>query len=73
MAGVLQLNGYTDWKHVDFLASPGALCGCDYSGIVEEVGESATQSWKVGDKICGMAHGGNGNWRQIICTKPIPR
>ncbi|MCJ1430746.1 hypothetical protein MMC27_000096 [Xylographa pallens] len=49
----------TDWKHVDFLASPGALCGCDYSGIVEEVGESATQSWKVGDKICGMAHGGN--------------
>ncbi|MCJ1393668.1 hypothetical protein MMC18_006544 [Xylographa bjoerkii] len=49
----------TDWKHVDFLASPGALCGCDYSGIVEEVGESVTRSWKVGDKICGMTHGGN--------------
>ncbi|MCJ1399246.1 hypothetical protein MMC11_002448 [Xylographa trunciseda] len=26
---------------------------------VEEVGEGVSQSWKVGDKICGMAHGGN--------------
>ncbi|MCJ1281879.1 hypothetical protein MMC26_001202 [Xylographa opegraphella] len=49
----------TDWKHVDFLASPGALCGCDFSGIVEEVGTNVTEAWKVGDKICGMAHGGN--------------
>ena len=49
-----------DWKHVDFLPSPGALSGCDYAGIVEEVGDGVTQLWKVGDKIFGMAHGGNG-------------
>ncbi|KAG6988548.1 cytochrome P450 [Physcia stellaris] len=28
----------TDWKHIDFLATPGALVGCDYSGTVLEVG-----------------------------------
>lgn len=22
----------TDWKHIDFLATEGALIGCDYSG-----------------------------------------
>jgi len=49
----------TDWKHVDYLASPGALSGCDYAGIVEEVGESVAQSWKIGDRICGLTHGGN--------------
>lgn len=48
-----------DWKHVYNLASKGALLGCDYSGIVEEVGDEVDGNWKKGDRICGAGHGGN--------------
>ena len=27
----------TDWKHVYNMATKGALVGCDYSGVVEDV------------------------------------
>lgn len=30
----------TDWKHVDYLADPGARVGCDYAGVVLEVGKA---------------------------------
>ncbi|KAG0650910.1 ACT-toxin biosynthesis S2 [Hyphodiscus hymeniophilus] len=43
----------TDWKHVDF------LIGCDYAGVVEEVGSKVTKPFKKGDRICGFVHGGN--------------
>jgi hypothetical protein len=33
--------------------------GCDYAGIVEEVGSKVTKGFKKGDKICGFAHGGH--------------
>ncbi|KAL3423716.1 TOXD protein [Phlyctema vagabunda] len=49
----------TDWKHVDFLTSAGARIGCDYSGIVEEVGSKVTNGLKKGDCVAGFAHGGN--------------
>ena len=49
----------TDWKHADHRNYPGLLSGCDYSGIVESVGEGCAKEWKKGDRICGMAHGGN--------------
>jgi NADPH:quinone reductase-like Zn-dependent oxidoreductase len=49
----------TDWKHVDFLTPPGALIGCDYAGIVEEVGKDVKKPFKKGDRICGFVHGGN--------------
>ncbi|KAG9787273.1 GroES-like protein, partial [Aureobasidium melanogenum] len=50
----------TDWKHATFgLAKDGCLLGCDFSGIVEEVGPAVTKSWKKGDRIGGVAHGGN--------------
>lgn len=49
----------TDWKHVAYLSPPGVLVGCDYSGIVEEVGKDVKKQFKKGDRICGFAHGGN--------------
>lgn len=49
----------TDWKHVEYLAPPGVLVGCDYSGIVEEVGKAVKKPFKKGDRICGFAHGSN--------------
>lgn len=50
----------TDWKHVAYnRAKDGALVGCDYAGVVEEVGPSVTKAWKKGDRICGVTHGSN--------------
>lgn len=49
----------TDWKHIDFLATPGCTVGCDYSGTVEEVGSKVTKQWKKGDRIAGFTHGVN--------------
>jgi NADPH:quinone reductase-like Zn-dependent oxidoreductase len=65
----------TDWKHIDFLAPVGAIIGCDYAGIVEEVGEAVTKPFKKGDRICGFAHGGNavslddGSFAEYITVK----
>lgn len=33
--------------------------GCDFAGIVEEVGPKVTKEWKKGDRICGFTHGVN--------------
>ncbi|EXJ54613.1 hypothetical protein A1O7_09954 [Cladophialophora yegresii CBS 114405] len=50
----------TDWKHVAFgLGAQGGLVGCDFSGTVEEVGSAVTKSWSKGDRVAGVAHGGN--------------
>ncbi|KAL7937738.1 GroES-like protein [Trichoderma chlorosporum] len=50
-----------DCAHIDGRAGPvvGHRPGCDYAGIVEEVGEKVTKSFNKGDRICGMAHGAN--------------
>lgn len=50
-----------DWKHIDvpFLNTAGCLSGCDYAGVVSQVGEGYVKPWKVGDRICGFVHGGN--------------
>ncbi|KAJ8104390.1 chaperonin 10-like protein [Lipomyces tetrasporus] len=50
----------TDWKAIEFRSnSPGALVGCDYAGIVREVGKAVTKPFKKGDRICGFVHGSN--------------
>lgn len=53
----------TDWKHIDILGSSngysGATIGCDYAGIVEEVGSKAGKLFKKGDMVYGMCHGAN--------------
>ena len=65
----------TDWKHIEFRNVPGLLCGCDYSGTVEKTGSGYSRQWKEGDRICGMAHGGNqlqkedGAFAEIIAVK----
>jgi len=48
----------TDWKHVKYLAKPGAVVGCDFAGVVAEVGSGVTK-YKVGDRVSGFVHGGD--------------
>ncbi len=48
----------TDWKHVKLsYANIGSRLGCDYAGIVEEVGNNVTEFDK-GDHVAGFCHGG---------------
>lgn len=50
----------TDWKHVAFgIGAEGGLVGCDFAGTVVEVGKAVTKAWKKGDRLAGVAHGGN--------------
>ncbi|KAJ5671986.1 chaperonin 10-like protein [Penicillium longicatenatum] len=51
----------TDWKHVLYVSPPNALIGCDYAGVVVEVGKDVKKPFKKGDRICGFVHGGNVN------------
>lgn len=65
----------TDWKHIDFLAKPGPLIGCDYAGTVEAVGAGVTKPFQKGDRVAGFAHGGdavqheNGAFAEYIVAK----
>jgi NADPH:quinone reductase-like Zn-dependent oxidoreductase len=47
----------TDWKSIEHSTAPGAIAGCDYAGVVEEVGKAVT-NYKVGDRIAGFVRGG---------------
>ncbi|KAI5460835.1 chaperonin 10-like protein [Mariannaea sp. PMI_226] len=50
----------TDWKHIEYIVQEaGPLVGCDYAGIVEEVGPKVTKHFQKGDRIAGIAHGSN--------------
>lgn len=46
----------TDNHHIDSLAGTEPIIGCDWSGIVREVGENLTQ-FKPGDAVFGACHG----------------
>jgi NADPH:quinone reductase-like Zn-dependent oxidoreductase len=59
-----------DWKHIDYLASEGAIVGCDYFGIVEEVGKGVTKDFKKGDKVFGAVHGADAG-NQPMATSPV--
>ncbi|KAF9890023.1 hypothetical protein FE257_006703 [Aspergillus nanangensis] len=48
-----------DWKHINSLAPPGVLVGCDYAGIVEEIGTAVKKPFRKGDRVCGFVHGSN--------------
>jgi hypothetical protein len=50
----------TDWKSLGpARRSPGAIAGCDYAGVVEEVGKAVTTPFKKGDKVAGFVFGGS--------------
>ena len=49
----------TDWKHIDLMPTAGALSGCDYAGVVEEVGTKVDKPFKKGDRVFGCCHGAN--------------
>ncbi|KAF7912634.1 uncharacterized protein EAF01_001655 [Botrytis porri] len=53
----------TDWQTIDEKPSSRrkgpTLLGCDFAGIVVEIGKGVEKEWKKGDRIAGMAHGGN--------------
>jgi NADPH:quinone reductase-like Zn-dependent oxidoreductase len=49
----------TDWKHIQHTELNGQeplTVGCDFSGIVEEVGSAVTRPFKPGDRVWGFAH-----------------
>ena len=48
----------TDWTSLDAAGEPGTIVGCDYAGIVEQIGSGGSNMFKEGDRIAGFAHGG---------------
>ncbi|KAL3481237.1 chaperonin 10-like protein [Aspergillus californicus] len=47
-----------DVKDIDFLSPNNSVLGCDYAGIVTQVGQNMTNRWTIGDRIGGFVHGG---------------
>lgn len=48
----------TDFKHLDAISPPHSIIGCDYAGVVHQVGAAAKTAWRVGDRVAGVVHGG---------------
>ena len=49
----------TDWTTLEAPGDDGTIVGCDYAGIVEEVGKAVKRRFEKGDRIAGFAHGGS--------------
>ncbi|KAH9032324.1 zinc-binding oxidoreductase ToxD [Lactarius hengduanensis] len=50
----------TDWKTAQHGKRAGAVSGCDFSGIVEEIGSNVPQGLRsVGERVAGMVQGGS--------------
>lgn len=57
------------------LVEPGCLIGCDYAGIVQEVGPGVRRRFMEGDRVCGCTRPAdanepeNGAFAEVICVK----
>ncbi|KAI1621219.1 chaperonin 10-like protein [Exophiala viscosa] len=49
----------TDWTTPDAVGDDGTLVGCDYAGIMEEVGKAVKKPFKKGERIARFGHRGN--------------
>lgn len=62
----------TDWKHVALMSPPGNTVGCDFCGIVEELGPNTKSDVKKGDRVAGFVHGAKysdrGSFAQYLKT-----
>jgi NADPH:quinone reductase-like Zn-dependent oxidoreductase len=48
----------TDWTTLDAPGDNGTLVGCDWAGLVEEIGPKVEKPFEKGDRVAGFAHGG---------------
>lgn len=48
----------TDFKHLDAISPPHSIIGCDYAGVVDQVGNAVKDKWNIGDRVAGAVHGG---------------
>jgi NADPH:quinone reductase-like Zn-dependent oxidoreductase len=56
----------TDLHHTAGAGRVGGIIGCDFSGIVEEVGKECRQDLKKGDHVYGVAHCAN-----LVCANSL--
>lgn len=47
----------TDWKSIDMGLAEGTRVGCDYAGVVEQVGPGVSKTFEKGDRVCGPVFG----------------
>lgn len=40
-----------------YFSTKGNIVGCDFAGVVEELGPDAPANLKVGDRVAGFVHG----------------
>ena len=67
LAGFMRLTICRKHKDFEVMASPGSTLGCDFAGVVEEIGPKVTKQWKKGDRIAAFVHGGNYNEPEDGC------
>lgn len=62
----------TDFKHLDAISPPHSIIGCDYAGVVHQVGNAVKGKWNIGDRVAGAVHGGlfpdNGAFAEYLKT-----
>lgn len=47
-----------DAKFIDFIAPSGNVAGCDFAGVIEDIGQDVFGGWKMNDRVAGFVQGG---------------